>query len=105
MSSKKWYEKTVRGASVNAVAAKSGLVQSTLARQVKAESLSAEVAVAVARAYGADVLGALVECGFITADEVRAHGVRVALRDALDIELAGEIMRREPSKYLDSPIA
>ncbi len=91
-------------ASVNAVASKSGVVQTTLNRQVKANALTAETVVAVARAYHADVLNALVACGLITRDEIRAYGVRATLREALDIELADEIVRRCRSRDLDSPI-
>ena len=94
MDSMTWYTRTVKDASVNAVATRSGVVQSTLARQIKAGSLTAETVVAVARAYGADVLDALVACGLITKDEVRKHGIRATLRDAVDVELAAEIMRR-----------
>ena len=107
MKSMEWYEKTVRDSSVNAVAAKAGLVQSTLSRQVRAEALTAETVVAIARAYGADVLDALVACGLITRDEIRAHGVKAALEDALEIELAAEVMRRAEgrrSPILESPI-
>lgn len=107
MESKQWYEKTVRDSTVNAVAAKSGLVQSTLNRQVRSGALTAETVVAVARAYGADVLEALVACGLITRDEIRAHGIKAALEDALEIELAAEVMRRAEGRHspvLEAPI-
>lgn len=104
MATKKWYERTVGDASVNAVASKADLVQSTLARQLKAESLTAEVVIAVARAYEADVIGALVECGFVTTDEVRLHGARVTLASLTDLEVGAELVRRTPHVFLDSPI-
>ena len=55
-----WYAATVADDTANAVALRAGLVQSTLARQIKAGQLSPEVVVAIARAYRADVLDALV---------------------------------------------
>lgn len=102
-----WYRRTVRDASVNAVATRAGVVQSTLARQVKAGNLSAETVLAVARGYEADAIGALVACGYLTEDDVRRHGAAVALSRALDIELAAETVRRLSDRQggvLDDPL-
>lgn len=91
-----WYSKAVDGASVNAVAARSNLVQTTLARQVKKGELAAEAVIAVARAYGNDAIGALIATGYLASEDVRNHGVQSALTDALDVELAAEVVRRLP---------
>lgn len=102
-----WYRSLVDEAAVNAVAEKSGLVQSTLSRQVRSGSLSHETVVAVARAYGADVLDALIITGLISPDDIRRHGVNKTLQAALDIELAAEIMRRAQGgnrPVFDAPI-
>lgn len=107
MTIMEWYAATVGDASVNAVATKAGLVQTTLSRQLKTGSLSAEVIASVAHAYGADVLDALVLGGIITAEDIRAHGVRRALEDALDIEIVREVSRRLAGgdhPDLDAPI-
>lgn len=104
MTTSDWYRRTVRDDTVNAVAVRSGVVQSTLARQVKAGALSAETVLSIARAYSADVIEALVACGFVTRDEVRRHGIQAALRDALDIELAAEVTRRLGGGPLDQPL-
>ena len=104
MGSIDWYRRTTKDASTNAVALKAGIVQSTLSRQLKAGDLTPESVVAIARAYRVDVLDGLVELGLISADDIRAHGVHVALRGALDIELAAEITRRLPG-VLDEPLA
>lgn len=104
----KWYEKTVRGDSVNAVAAKANVVQTTLDRQLKKGALSAEMVVAIARAYRVDVLDSLVKAGLITREEIKAHGVRGALRDALDVEIAQEVARRlgdGDRPILDTPLS
>ena len=100
-----WYRGVVKDASVNSVATRAGLVQSTLARQLKAETLTAESVVAVARAYGVDVLDALVKIGLVTEQDIRTHGASVALADLTDIELAAEVVRRAQSASLDAPIS
>lgn len=105
MSKLDWYRGVVKDASINAVAARSGLVQSTLNRQIKAEALTPDVVVAVARAYGVDVLDALVANGVLTEDDIRSHWARVALADLTDIELAAEVIRRTPSTWTESPIS
>ncbi len=100
-----WYGATVGDASVNAVAMKAGVVQTTLSRQLKSGALSPEVVAAVARAYGADVLDALVLAGVITREDIRAHGVRQALEAAMDVEIAREVSRRlGDHPLLDSPL-
>lgn len=104
MTSIDWYRRVVRDSSVNAVATKAGLVQSTLNRQVAAGELTPESVVAIARAFGADVIGGLIELGLLREDDIRAHGVHVALTQALDIELAAEILRRSSSPHLDEPM-
>lgn len=103
----KWYGSLVGGSSVNAVAEKAGLVQSTLARQVKAESLSPETVVAIARAYGDDVLDALVLTGLISETDIQRHGIKATLSDAFDADLTAEILRRLGSgdhPILDAPL-
>lgn len=104
---KKWYEATTGGASVNAVAARAGLVQTTLARQLRADALSPESIVAVARAYSADVIGALIVAGVITDEDVRRHGVRLTFKAATDAEIAAEVMKRMggDSGILDAPLS
>lgn len=100
-----WYGQTVGDASVNAVAMKAGVVQTTLSRQIKAGALSPEVVAAVARAYGADVLDALVVAGVITEEDIRTHGARQALANALDVEIAREVARRLGAHpMLDAPL-
>lgn len=84
----------MEGATVNAVAERAGVIQTTLNRQLKAESLSPETVVSIARAYGVDVLSGLVAAGLITPDDIKRHGVHAALRDAFDADIAAEVFRR-----------
>lgn len=105
MDAMSWYQDVTNGDSVNAVALKAGLIQSTLNRQVRAEALAPESMVAIARAYGSDVLDALMVAGLITREDIRAHGARVTLRDVLDAEIAGEVSRRLGGGFLDAPLS
>lgn len=100
-----WYKAAVGDASVNAVAQRAGLVQTTLSRQVKAGQFSPETVVAVANAYGRDVLDALVVAGVITTEQIRSHGIQHALADASDAEIAAEVMRRMGGGLLDTPLS
>ncbi len=103
-----WYRSLVgEGATVNAVAERAGVVQTTLNRQVKAGALSHETVVALARAYRADVLDGLVASGLITHEDIKAHAVQTALGAASDVDLASEIMKRAErgSPTLSGPLA
>ncbi|KKI20583.1 hypothetical protein XM48_07665 [Leucobacter sp. Ag1] len=83
------------GASVREMARAADLNHTRVGRQLNGDSeLSASVVVAIARAFGIDVLDALVAGGFITADEASRSGARGALHAATDFELAREIMNR-----------
>lgn len=94
MNAEKWYEAAVKGASVNAVAQKSGIAQTTLNRQVRTGKITPETIVAVAVAYGRDPIDGLITSGLITTEQIRSHGVRAALADATDAEIADEVWKR-----------
>ena len=89
-----WYTETVSGDSVNRVAQRSGIAQTTLNGQRKAGRLTAETVAAIAVAYDRDVLDALVIAGLITHEQIKRHGVRAALEAATDQELSDEVWRR-----------
>lgn len=107
MDIQQWYVATVGDDSENQVALRSGVVQRTLNRQLAAGRLSPESVVAVARAYGKDVLDALVTVGLITARDIRDHGVREALAAATDREIAELVYERlargEHPEFEESP--
>lgn len=113
-----WYRSVVGDDAENAVAQRSGVRQTTLNRQLRQDTLSAESAVKIARAYGADLLEALVAVGLIKAPEaveIRANVdidrilAAEGLARATDVELAQEILRRArseaPSSALKRPIS
>ena len=89
-----WYEETVGDDTTNGVATKAGLVTTTLARQLDKGRLTPETVVAIADAYGRDVLDALVSASLITREQIRRHGARAALADATDQEIAEEVWAR-----------
>lgn len=89
-----WYSGTVGKDSINAVAARAGIPQASLNRQVGAWSISAENVVAIARAYGVSVLDGLVAQGLITATDILNTRALDALQDATDNQLVDEIARR-----------
>ena len=89
-----WYYATVGDDTPNAAAGKSGLVQSTLAAQLRRGRLAPESVVAIARAYGADAIKGLIAAGLISADDVRRYGTKEALHAATDAEIAEEVYRR-----------
>lgn len=94
MDAMKWYAATVGDDTPNAVAAKSGLVYTTLYRQLSTRKLTPETIVGIARAYGRDAINALVAHGLLTEDDVRMHGSIPALSSATDTEIAEEVYRR-----------
>ena len=89
-----WYRQATGDATVNAVAAKAGLVGSTLSRQIKGDALTPETVVAVARAYDADPIDGLIVLGLITEEEVVRRGAAVVLADLTDRMLADEVYDR-----------
>lgn len=99
-----WYRHVTGTDSVNAVAKRAGLVQTTLAAQVRKGELTPQSAVAIARAYQSDPLRALVAIGLVAADEVDAYARRVALGDVSDEELAREVWVRMSSGAASAPL-
>ncbi|WP_176386621.1 helix-turn-helix transcriptional regulator [Gulosibacter sp. 10] len=102
-----WLSARTDGASLRDIAARAGVTQSTLSRQISgASTLDAGLVIKVARAYGLNVLEALVASGFVTEEEAGAPGVASALERATDTELAREILRRaEESERMREPVS
>lgn len=89
-----WYSATTSDDTVNAVASRAGLVGSTLSRQLKAETLTPESIVAIARAYNADAIEGLIISGLITEADVSRHGAQALLESITDRMIANEVWRR-----------
>ncbi|OCA93149.1 hypothetical protein ACU21_01500 [Actinobaculum suis] len=80
--------------SINAVATRAGIVQSTLSRRIDAGGITADQAIKICRAYSADVIQGLLDLGFITEADLKQPAARAMLKDAKDEDLIAEIGRR-----------
>lgn len=80
--------------SINAIATRTGLPQVTLNRRAKADDLTSDQVIAIARAYRYDVIKGLLELGFVTESDLRQPHVIATLRDATDDQIVAEVARR-----------
>lgn len=109
MNKETWFKETVQGDTIAEVALKAGIIKTTAWRQYNnALGFSAENVILIARAYHKSPVEALVEFGYIRADEM-ANGKTVArLHDASDDELLQELARRlkenADADWANSPI-
>lgn len=109
MSKETWFKETVQGDTIAEVALKAGIIKTTAWRQYNnALGFSAENVILIARAYHKSPVEALVEFGYIRADEM-ANGKTVArLHDASNDELLQELARRlkenADADWVNSPI-
>lgn len=109
MSKETWFKETVQGDTIAEVALKAGIIKTTAWRQYNnALGFSAENVILIARAYHKSPVEALVEFGYIRADEM-AKGKTVArLHDASNDELLQELARRlkenADADWVNSPI-
>lgn len=94
MNNSKWLEKVTNNASVNAAANRAGIVQRTLSRQVERGEISAENVIAIAIAYGAHPVRALVDTGYLDEKYARTVDPMTALRSVTEDQLADEVLRR-----------
>lgn len=90
---KNWYLQLVGDATERSVALKAGVTTSTLNRQLKAGTLSAENVILIARAYGANPVAALTTTGYITLGEATKNLGDIA-RLLPDRQLIAELARR-----------
>lgn len=77
---KDWFDTTTEGATKAEVSAKTDIANSTIAHQYRAGQLSATTVIAIARAYGVNVIQALVDTKYIDPDDA-------ILPDAPDVRL------------------
>ncbi|HCD4228900.1 TPA: hypothetical protein NBQ01_002176 [Corynebacterium striatum] len=94
MNNSEWLEKVTNNASVNAAANRAGIVQRTLSRQVERGEISAENVTAIAIAYGAHPVRALVDTGYLDEKYARTVDPMTALRTVTEDQLADEVLRR-----------
>lgn len=94
MDTTKWLDKVTERASINSIAMKAKVSQSTLSRHARDGSLTADEVIRISRAYHYPVTHALIEHGLITEDDLRLPAIQATLRDATDQQLVDEIARR-----------
>lgn len=90
--------------SVNAIAKKSGLPQSTLNGRIKDGELTADQVIAICRAYGYDVVRGLLELGFIEENELVRPIVKIELETVPDEDIMREVLRRLQNNREQHPL-
>mgnify|MGYP000943089457 FL=1 len=109
MDKKTYFAQLTHDAAINEISNKTGLSVSTLWRQYnKGCEFSAESVIIIARAYGENPVAALVEFGYIRADEMENGKTVARLHDASNDELLQELARRlkenADADWVNSPI-
>lgn len=109
MSKETWFKETVQGDTIAEVALKAGIIKTTAWRQYNnALGFSAENVILIARAYHKSPVEALVEFGYIRADEMTNGKTVARLHDASNDELLQELARRlkenADADWVNSPI-
>lgn len=109
MSKETWFKETVQGDTIAEVALKAGIIKTTAWRQYNnALGFSAENVILIARAYHKSPVEALVEFGYIRADEMATGKTVARLHDASNDELLQELARRlkenADADWVNSPI-
>lgn len=93
MNIETWYKETVGNDSQNMVAANSGIVPSSLYRQLP-DRLSPQTVVKIAHAYGVSAINGLVALGLLSDEDISELVASDSLRDATDQQLIDELARR-----------
>lgn len=109
MSKETWFKETVQDDTIAEVALKAGIIKTTAWRQYNnALGFSAENVILIARAYHKSPVEALVEFGYIRADEMATGKTVARLHDASNDELLQELARRlkenADADWVNSPI-
>ncbi len=98
MDHKEWLDQLVGADSYRTAAAKVGVDQSTLSRQLTRRGvISPEYVIALARAYGRRAGDELVVTGYLAPGDLEGVGIDSALRAATNRQLLEEIERRMES--------
>lgn len=89
-----WFQRVTRGDSNRRVSELASISPATLGRQLKDNSLSADLIIKIAAAYNESPVIALVDLGFVSARWLQDVGTTTALSKATDEELTDELLRR-----------
>lgn len=84
MKFKKWLESLPGSPTPTVAGRKAGLVTTTVLRHAEKDETNSDTVIAIARAYGVPPVDALVDLGFLRADEAGGEAVRMkeALKEA-----------------------
>ena len=94
MDTTEWLNAVTESASINAIAMRAKVSQSTLSRHARDGALTADEVIRISRAYHYPITQALIEHDLITDDDLRLPAIQASLRDATDQQLVDEISRR-----------
>jgi len=88
-----WVNVTTRGASNRAIAARIGRSHTTVSRWLR-DGGSADAVIAIAVGYGAPVVRALVDMGYLRPEDAERVNITDVLRTVPNVALTAEVHRR-----------
>lgn len=94
MKHTEWLNQISKDGAVHAIAQRAKIVPRTFARQVERGEISAENVIAIAIAYGAHPVRALVDTSYLDEKYARTVDPMTALRSVTEDQLADEVLRR-----------
>lgn len=97
MDTTRWWayvERVTEGAGGVEIARKAQFDPSAISRWKRGENPRWDFVLKFARAYGRNVLEALVEADFITEEEAQLHEIKVGVDDLTTVELLEEALKR-----------
>ncbi|WP_145941711.1 hypothetical protein [Corynebacterium glyciniphilum] len=94
MDPKKWIESLPGTPSLTAAAKRSDIQKTTLIRQIDRGTIPSDNVIAIARAYGVNIVDALIATGHLEPTEVEIVGVAQALGHATNAEMLEEMRKR-----------
>ncbi|MDO4630848.1 MAG: helix-turn-helix transcriptional regulator [Corynebacterium sp.] len=103
-----WIDRTTNSASDREIARKIDLSQSTLSRQRRDDTVTADTAVKIARAYHVSAIPALIALDIIADSDIETFFSEAQFENVSDIQLATEVLRRMKTgqaKIMDQPIS
>lgn len=105
MKHTEWFERLASGDSVNAAAAKTGIVQTTLNNQIKKGVIPAESVIRLARAYNVPPVQALVDTEYLGPEEAEGDIQIINWDQVTDAQMLDELLRRvDPDGLLSRPL-
>lgn len=94
MDPKQWIESLPGAPSLTAAAKRSDIQKTTLIRQIDRGVIPSDNVIAIARAYGVNIVDALITTGHLEPTEVEIIGVAQALGHATNSEMLDEMSKR-----------